>query len=78
MPQHAELCWLLNTVTPMGWMEKMIQYKEKAKKQVKKVGKPLMKREYAPPVEKIKQKVIKRSPQEEAYFTYLGLELNEK
>jgi len=31
--QHAELCWLLNCVTPMGWMEKMIQYKEKAKKQ---------------------------------------------
>jgi len=30
---HAELCWLLNCVTPMGWMEKMIQYKEKAKKQ---------------------------------------------
>lgn len=29
---HAELCWLLNCVTPMGWMEKMIQYKEKAKK----------------------------------------------
>uniref|UniRef100_A0A7S0VG95 tryptophan--tRNA ligase n=1 Tax=Hemiselmis tepida TaxID=464990 RepID=A0A7S0VG95_9CRYP len=33
VPQHAELCWLLNCVTPMGWMEKMIQYKEKAKKQ---------------------------------------------
>jgi len=30
---HAELAWLLNCVTPMGWMEKMIQYKEKAKKQ---------------------------------------------
>jgi len=30
---HAELTWLLNCVTPMGWMEKMIQYKEKAKKQ---------------------------------------------
>ena len=26
---HAELCWLLNCVTPMGWMEKMIQYKDK-------------------------------------------------
>ena len=38
MPQHAELCWLLNTVTPMGWMEKMIQYKEKAKKQVRSLG----------------------------------------
>jgi len=33
VPQHAELAWLLNCVTPMNWMEKMIQYKEKAKKQ---------------------------------------------
>ena len=33
VPAHAELCWLLNCVTPMNWMEKMIQYKEKAKKQ---------------------------------------------
>eukprot|EP00287_Rhodomonas_sp_CCMP768_P008280 CAMPEP_0196721578 /NCGR_PEP_ID=MMETSP1091-20130531/4091_1 /TAXON_ID=302021 /ORGANISM="Rhodomonas sp., Strain CCMP768" /LENGTH=433 /DNA_ID=CAMNT_0042063077 /DNA_START=82 /DNA_END=1383 /DNA_ORIENTATION=- len=33
VPAHSELTWLLNCVTPMGWMEKMIQYKEKAKKQ---------------------------------------------
>lgn len=33
VPAHSELCWLLNCCTPMGWMEKMIQYKEKAKKQ---------------------------------------------
>jgi tryptophanyl-tRNA synthetase len=30
---HAELQWLLNCATPMGWLEKMIQYKEKAQKQ---------------------------------------------
>ncbi|KAJ1638914.1 trpS protein [Pavlovales sp. CCMP2436] len=30
---HAELCWLLNCVTPMGWLEKMIQFKEKSTKQ---------------------------------------------
>lgn len=30
---HAELTWLLNCATPMGWVERMIQYKEKAKKQ---------------------------------------------
>jgi len=30
---HAELMWLLNCATPMGWVEKMIQYKEKAQKQ---------------------------------------------
>jgi len=30
---HSELMWLLNCATPMGWLEKMIQYKEKAQKQ---------------------------------------------
>ncbi len=30
---HAELCWLLNCVTPLNWMERMIQFKEKSKKQ---------------------------------------------
>jgi len=29
---HAELAWLLNCATPMGWLEKMIQYKEKSAK----------------------------------------------
>lgn len=35
---HAELTWLLNCVTPMNWLERMIQYKEKAKKQGENVG----------------------------------------
>ena len=30
---HSELCWLLNCATPIGWLEKMIQFKEKARKQ---------------------------------------------
>eukprot|EP00741_Cyanophora_paradoxa_P004774 tig00000828_g4632.t1 len=30
---HAELCWLLNCTTPLTWLERMIQFKEKAKKQ---------------------------------------------
>jgi len=30
---HSELAWLLNCVTPMGWLERMIQYKEKSQKQ---------------------------------------------
>lgn len=30
---HAELMWLLNTITPVGKLKRMIQYKEKAKKQ---------------------------------------------
>jgi tryptophanyl-tRNA synthetase len=32
VPAHAELAWLLNCVTPMNWLERMIQYKDKAKK----------------------------------------------
>ena len=27
---HAEACWLLNCITPVGWLERMTQYKEKA------------------------------------------------
>ncbi len=29
--EHAELCWMLNTVTPLGELERMTQYKEKSK-----------------------------------------------
>jgi len=35
---HTELCWLLNCVTPMNWLERMIQFKEKAIKQGENVG----------------------------------------
>jgi tryptophanyl-tRNA synthetase len=30
---HSELAWLLNCVTPVGWLNKMIQFKEKSRKQ---------------------------------------------
>ncbi len=30
VPAHAELTWLLNCVTPVGWLERMTQYKTKA------------------------------------------------
>ncbi|MGB9743384.1 MAG: tryptophan--tRNA ligase [Minisyncoccales bacterium] len=30
--EHTELCWLLNTVTPIGDLKRMTQFKEKAKK----------------------------------------------
>ena len=30
---HSELCWLLNCFTPLNWLERMIQFKEKAVKQ---------------------------------------------
>ena len=30
IPAHAELCWILNCLTPINWMERMIQFKEKS------------------------------------------------
>jgi len=35
---HTELTWLLNCITPMGWLQKMIQYKEKSAKQGESAG----------------------------------------
>ena len=32
IPEHTQLTWLLSCQTPMGWLNKMIQFKEKAKK----------------------------------------------
>ena len=29
VPAHAELAWLLNCVTPLNWLERMIQFKKK-------------------------------------------------
>lgn len=45
--------------------------REKDSKQIKKVGKALMTRVYAPPVQKVKEKVKERTKLEEAYFKYL-------
>ena len=33
VPSHAELAWMLTCVTPVGWLERMTQYKMKAAKQ---------------------------------------------
>jgi tryptophanyl-tRNA synthetase len=33
IPAHSELTWLLNCVTPLGWLERMTQYKDKSVKQ---------------------------------------------
>ena len=30
---HAECCWILNCVTPVGWLERMTQYKAKSQEQ---------------------------------------------
>lgn len=39
---HAELSWLLECVTPVGWLNRMIQFKEKARKQGEDVRAGLM------------------------------------
>jgi len=41
VPGHAELSWLLTCVTPVGWLERMTQYKSKAAAQ-ETVGSGLM------------------------------------
>ncbi len=33
VPAHSELTWLLNCVTPLGWLNRMTQFKDKANKQ---------------------------------------------
>lgn len=38
IPAHTELTWLLNCITPLNWLERMIQFKEKAIKQGENVG----------------------------------------
>ncbi len=38
IPAHSELTWLLNCITPLNWLEDMIQFKEKAVKQAENVS----------------------------------------
>src|SRR5205814_651215 len=33
IPEHAELAWMLTCVTPVGWLERMTQFKAKAQAQ---------------------------------------------
>ena len=30
--EHSELCWVLNCVTPLGWLERMTQFKSKSER----------------------------------------------
>lgn len=39
---HAELAWLLNCITPLNWLQDMIQFKEKAVKQGENVSTGLL------------------------------------
>jgi len=38
VPGHAELTWLLSCLTPLGWLNRMTQFKEKAGKQREEAG----------------------------------------
>jgi tryptophanyl-tRNA synthetase len=38
VPEHTALAWLLNTVTPMGWLNRMTQFKTKAGSERESVG----------------------------------------
>lgn len=33
IPQHTELTWILNTITPLGELKRMVQFKDKASRQ---------------------------------------------
>lgn len=38
VPEHTELCWVFNTVTPVSFLERMTQFKDKASRQSKNVN----------------------------------------
>lgn len=38
VPEHTELTWILNTLTPMGLLERMTQFKDKARQNEKNVN----------------------------------------
>jgi tryptophanyl-tRNA synthetase len=42
VPAHAELAWLLNCITPINWLQDMIQFKEKAIEQGENVNAGLL------------------------------------
>jgi tryptophanyl-tRNA synthetase len=42
IPAHSELAWLFSCITPLNWLEDMVQFKEKAIKQGENVGTGLL------------------------------------
>lgn len=42
IPAHSELAWLFSCITPLNWLEDMVQFKEKAIKQGENVGAGLL------------------------------------
>ncbi|MGC1185610.1 MAG: tryptophan--tRNA ligase [Candidatus Dormiibacterota bacterium] len=33
VPEHSELAWILSCITPLGWLERMTQFKDKSQRQ---------------------------------------------
>jgi tryptophanyl-tRNA synthetase len=70
--EHAELAWILGSLTPMGWLNRMTQYKEISKKKLGEIkdnaGTSLIKNSY------IKQRVEDmQNDQDPKKYTNLGL-----
>jgi tryptophanyl-tRNA synthetase len=42
VPQHAELAWILNCITPLGQLQRMTQFKEKSRKNEKNLNAGLL------------------------------------
>jgi tryptophanyl-tRNA synthetase len=42
VPAHSQLAWLFNCITPLNWLEDMVQFKEKAVKQGENVSAGLL------------------------------------
>ncbi len=42
VPEHTELAWIFNTITPIAELERMTQYKDKSQKQVKNINTGLL------------------------------------
>ena len=42
VPQHAELAWILNCITPLGQLQRMTQFKDKARSHEKNLGAGLL------------------------------------
>ncbi|PIZ95851.1 MAG: tryptophan--tRNA ligase [Candidatus Magasanikbacteria bacterium CG_4_10_14_0_2_um_filter_33_14] len=42
VPEHTELAWIFNTITPLAELERMTQFKDKSKKQAKNINTGLL------------------------------------
>lgn len=42
VPEHTELCWIFNSVTPVSFLERMTQYKDKSSRQLENINAGLL------------------------------------